>query len=123
MSKDPVKRGPVSLPLLAAALVAVVLGLGAVVGIWSQLEQHAYHPPFRIPSAEVAQTPHDQALKDQAVKEAAQDKAKPYKEVEYRQFPVVGSRVAIWVAAQLHLLFAAFVLAVPLFAIIIEIIG
>ena len=31
-------------------------------------------------------------------------------------FPVVGSRVAIWVVAQLHLLFAAFVLAVPIFA-------
>ena len=37
--------------------------------------------------------------------------------------PVVGSRVAIWAVAQLHLLFAAFVLAVPLFAFIIEVIG
>src|SRR5205085_8690104 len=36
---------------------------------------------------------------------------------------VVGSRVAIWVVAQLHLLFAAFVLAVPIFAFIIEVIG
>jgi cytochrome bd ubiquinol oxidase subunit I len=50
-------------------------------------------------------------------------KAKPYEEVEYRRFPVVGSRVAIWSVAQLHLLFAAFVLAVPLFAFIIEVIG
>ena len=41
----------------------------------------------------------------------------------YRTFPVVGSRVAIWAVAQLHLLFAAFVLAVPLFAFIIEVIG
>ena len=38
-------------------------------------------------------------------------------------FPVVGSRVAIWAVAQLHLLFAAFVLAVPIFAFIIEAIG
>ncbi len=44
-------------------------------------------------------------------------------ETEYRAFPFVGSRVAIWVIAQLHLMFAAFVLAVPLFALIIEYIG
>ncbi len=44
-------------------------------------------------------------------------------DVAYRAFPVVGSRVAVWVAAQLHLMFAAFVLAVPIFALIIEFIG
>lgn len=43
--------------------------------------------------------------------------------VEYRSFPVVGSRVAVWVIAQLHLMFAAFVLAVPMFALTIEFIG
>lgn len=42
---------------------------------------------------------------------------------DYRRFPVIGSRVAIWVVAQLHLLFAAFVLAVPMFALLIEYIG
>ena len=42
---------------------------------------------------------------------------------EYREFPVVGSRVIMWVVAQLHLMFAAFVLAVPMFALIIEYIG
>lgn len=41
----------------------------------------------------------------------------------YRNFPVIGSRVAVWIAAQLHLMFAAFVLAVPMFAFIIELIG
>ncbi|MDB5104861.1 MAG: cydA [Fibrobacteres bacterium] len=41
----------------------------------------------------------------------------------YRNFPVIGSRVAIWIVAQLHLMFAAFVLAVPMFAFIIELIG
>jgi cytochrome bd ubiquinol oxidase subunit I len=44
-------------------------------------------------------------------------------EVEYRAFPVVGSRVIVWMFAELHLMFAAFVLAVPLFALIIEVIG
>ena len=42
---------------------------------------------------------------------------------DYREFPIVGSRVAVWVAAELHLMFAAFVLAVPMFALIIEYIG
>jgi len=42
---------------------------------------------------------------------------------DYRRFPIIGSRVAIWVVAQLHLLFAAFVLAVPMFALLIEYIG
>lgn len=36
---------------------------------------------------------------------------------------MIGSRVAVWVIAQLHLLFAAFVLAVPLFAVVVEFIG
>ena len=42
---------------------------------------------------------------------------------EYRTFPRIGSRVAVWIVAQLHLMFAAFVLAVPMFALIIEYIG
>ncbi|MEE8425036.1 MAG: cytochrome ubiquinol oxidase subunit I [Elusimicrobiota bacterium] len=42
---------------------------------------------------------------------------------EYRVFPVIGSRVFIWIFAQLHLMFAAFVLGVPMFAVIAEIIG
>ncbi len=41
----------------------------------------------------------------------------------YRQFPIVGSRVAMWVVGQLHLMFAAFILGVPIFAVIIEFIG
>jgi cytochrome bd-type quinol oxidase subunit 1 len=43
----------------------------------------------------------------------------------YRAFPLlgIGSRTAIWFVAQLHLTFAAFVLGVPLFAVIIEIVG
>lgn len=44
-------------------------------------------------------------------------------DVEYRTFPLIGSRVAIWMVAQLHLMFAAFVLAVPMFAVIIEFIA
>lgn len=55
--------------------------------------------------------------------------AQEFPKVEYRNFSeVIGfghisSRVAIWGVAQLHLFFAAFVLAVPIFALIIEFIG
>jgi cytochrome bd ubiquinol oxidase subunit I len=40
-----------------------------------------------------------------------------------QDFPLVGSRVAVWIAAQVHLMFAAFVLGVPMFAVIAEAIG
>jgi cytochrome bd-type quinol oxidase subunit 1 len=42
---------------------------------------------------------------------------------DYRAFPLVGSRLAVWGIAQLHLNFAAFILGVPIFAVIIEIMG
>src|SRR5262249_34694704 len=41
----------------------------------------------------------------------------------YGDFPVVGRRIAVWAIAQLHLMFGAFVVGVPLFILIIEIIG
>ena len=42
---------------------------------------------------------------------------------EYRQFMGLDSRRLIWFLAQMHLFFGAFVLGVPLFAVIIEIVG
>jgi cytochrome bd-type quinol oxidase subunit 1 len=45
------------------------------------------------------------------------------KEPAYRHFPALGSRLAVWAVAQLHLNFAAFILGCPIFAVIIEIIG
>jgi cytochrome bd-type quinol oxidase subunit 1 len=41
----------------------------------------------------------------------------------YRVFPVIGSRVWVWIIAQLHLNFAAFVLGVPIFAVSMEFMG
>jgi len=41
----------------------------------------------------------------------------------YRDFPVIGSRAAVWIAAEIHLMFAAFVLGVPMFAVVAEAIG
>jgi cytochrome bd-type quinol oxidase subunit 1 len=41
----------------------------------------------------------------------------------YREFPVFGSRTAVWIAAEIHLMFGAFVLGVPMFAVVAEAIG
>ncbi len=102
--------------------ILVVAGLLVVVKGAQVLDAHlAYQSPIEVHKA--GPTPRAQALETQAAQEAEAAKTKPYEEAEYRRFPVVGSRVAIWVVAQLKLLFAAFVLAVPLFALIIEFIG
>jgi cytochrome bd-type quinol oxidase subunit 1 len=42
---------------------------------------------------------------------------------DYRPFPVIGSRVFVWSVAQAHLMFAAFVLGVPIFVFIAEVVG
>jgi cytochrome bd ubiquinol oxidase subunit I len=104
-----------------ASAVLVALAFGSAVGIVRFVRKIEYRSPYR---SEVAPTtPRTEALKDEAAAEAKAEREKPYQEATYRRFPVVGSRVAVWVLAQLHLLFAAFVLAVPLFALIIEFIG
>jgi cytochrome bd-type quinol oxidase subunit 1 len=95
----------------------------AVVGIATFLTNREYREPYRAPAAAVDQTPRVEGLAEERAAAEATARATPYVEAEYRTFPIVGSRVAIWAIAQLHLLFAAFVLAVPLFAFIIEAIG
>ena len=104
-------------------LLAGVLGLAAVGRLVATLVSGEYRPPVRAVEGQADVTPRIQGAADERA--AAEKKAMetPYVEPEYREFPVVGSRVAIWIVAQLHLLFAAFVLAVPLFALIIEAIG
>ena len=50
--------------------------------------------------------------------------AQAYQPPQYgADFPIVGSRVAVWIVAQVHLMFAAFVLGVPMFAVIAEAVG
>ena len=44
-------------------------------------------------------------------------------EVDYRGGILVDSRTIIWIVSELHLMFGAFVLGVPIFAVIVEIIG
>jgi cytochrome bd-type quinol oxidase subunit 1 len=108
--------------ILLGPVLALVM-FGATVQMASWLMSREYTEPYRAPAATVDQTPRAAGLADESADEEARARATIYEEAEYRTFPVVGSRVAIWAVAQLHLLFAAFVLAVPLFAIIIEIIG
>jgi cytochrome d ubiquinol oxidase subunit I len=103
-----------------------VLGIvmfGGAVKMATDLVNREYKEPYRVPATTVDATPRTDGLTAERADTEKRDRAKPYEEVEYRKFPVVGSRVAIWAVAQLHLLFAAFVLAVPLFAFIIEAIG
>ena len=103
--------------------VTGVVMFAGVVMIATFLTNREYTEPYRAPSAIVDPTPRAQGLEAERAAAEAAAKAKPYVEAEYRRFPVVGSRVAIWAVAQLHLLFAAFVLAVPIFAVLIEAIG
>ena len=42
---------------------------------------------------------------------------------DYRHLPVIGSRNFVWIIAEWHLMFAAFVLGVPIFVFITEIMG
>ncbi len=54
----------------------------------------------------------------------AQDAITAAQSVEYRDLPQIGgSRNVVWVVAQLHLLLAGFVLGVPIFAWVCEIVG
>jgi cytochrome d ubiquinol oxidase subunit I len=108
--------------LLLGPVTALVM-FGATVQMASWLMSREYREPYRAPAATADPTPRAAGLADERADEEAKARATLYEEAEYRTFPIVGSRVAIWAVAQLHLLFAAFVLAVPLFAIIIEVIG
>src|SRR5687768_5586499 len=95
----------------------------AVVLIATFLTNREYREPYRAPAATVDATPRDTGLVDERADAEAKAKATIYQEAEYRTFPRRSSDLAVWAVAQLHLLFAAFVLAVPLFAFIIEVIG
>ena len=59
----------------------------------------------------------------QSVDETVHRPAPELTAADYPQIAGVNARVFVWLAAQLHLWFAAFVLAVPIFVFIIEAIG
>lgn len=109
--------------LVLLGSVAALVMLAGTVKMASLLVSREYKEPYRAPSANVDATPRAVGLAAEKADAEREAREKPYEEAEYRTFPVVGSRVAIWAVAQLHLLFAAFVLAVPIFAFIVEAIG
>jgi len=109
---------------IAAGLVALLVALWGISFLAKRFDDRlAYRSPVRGEAVADGEMPRERALREQREEAAQEAKGSPYEEEEYRPFPKVGSRVAVWVAAQLHLLFAAFVLAVPMFALIIEFIG
>ncbi len=114
-----------------------IIGVGAVIGLIVFLfpTEHSlvvFDNAYRSP-IETAQPDRPPAMQGEADSQAALEEKQrtlplaeqgvPLKDVKYRAFPVIGSRVAIWSVAQQPLLFADFVLAVPIFALIIGFIG
>ncbi len=112
---------PKGLKIAVGAVLALLAIVASARVALYMVQTHEYKEPVRAKAADA--TPREQGLSDEKAAVEKKDAAKPYVESEYRAFPRVGSRVAIWIVAQLHLLFAAFVLAVPIFALIIEFIG
>ena len=118
------QKKPPIIPIVLGVLAMIAVITASVKFVTTFDEKMAFRSPMR-QTAEL-ETPRQQALADRAAaaeEAAAKELEKPYEEAEYRAVPRIGSRVAIWIVAQLHLLFAAFVLAVPIFAVIIEFIG
>jgi cytochrome d ubiquinol oxidase subunit I len=105
-------------PIIAIGMFVATVKMASVF-----VSGNEYKEPYRVAAAAVDQTPRAEGEAAEQAEAEKKAKAKPYEEAEYRAVPVVGSRVAIWAVAQLHLLFAAFVLAVPIFAFIVEAIG
>lgn len=117
------KLPPIPVLLGVLAMVAVI-GASVLFKTADRFDEAlAYKSPMRQSGEEEMVTPRARAIEDRLAAADQAAREAPYEEAEYRAFPRIGSRVAIWVVAQLHLLFAAFVLAVPMFALVIELIG
>ena len=88
---------------LASLLIGGVMFAGAV-GLVRTLTNQEYRGP--VIAEKTDPSLREQARKDDAEARLKADRERPYKDDEYRVFPKIGSRVAVWVVAQLHLLFA-----------------
>jgi len=78
-----------------------------------------------IASVQASEVSADQVSAAQSVEEAVAPELKGAPKPKVGDYPRVGasSRSIVWILAQMHLFFAAFVLAVPLFVVVIEAIG
>jgi cytochrome bd-type quinol oxidase subunit 1 len=101
-----IKNGPQVLALGAALLLLLVLIFGLL-------------PLDLQPSAAFA----EETPSVEGATESGYPPAPELSEADYPTIAGVNSRVVVWLVAQLHLWFAAFVLAVPIFVLIIEGLG
>lgn len=104
-------------------VVVLLIGLRLFVGVvdWFVTGQE-YRSPLRVETADP--TPRVQGLADEEAARAQKELEKSREEAQYRRLLLAeGGRVAVWILAQLHLLLAAFILALPLFALIVEFVG
>src|SRR3972149_2742814 len=93
-----------------------------------QAAKEAPAPGVELPQFEAGQAPaSSQAPEGQPAGESGTATAAVEEEeagpVQYRAFFGIDSRLIVWIVSELHLMFAAFVLGVPIFAVIVEIVG
>lgn len=94
----------------------------------AETAKEAAAPGVELPQFEAGQKPASSpALEGQPAAEAGTTTAAVEEEeigpVQYRAFFGIDSRLIVWIVSELHLMFAAFVLGVPIFAVIVEIVG
>jgi cytochrome bd-type quinol oxidase subunit 1 len=106
--------------LVGLLLMGVVAGIRGVT--WF-VQNEEFRQPLRTPFEKVDATPRESGIADEQTELDEKNAKLEYEPQAYRQIGGISSRVIVWMLAQLHLLFAAFVLAVPMFALIIEFIG
>jgi cell division protein FtsB len=94
----------------------------------AEAAKEAAAPGVELPQFEAGQAPaSSQAPEGQPAGETGTATAAVEEEeagpVQYRAFFGIDSRLIVWIVSELHLMFAAFVLGVPIFAVIVEIVG
>jgi len=94
----------------------------------AETAKEAVAPAVELPQFEAGQKPASSlAIEGQPAAEAGTTTAAVEEEevgpVQYRAFFGIDSRLIVWIVSELHLMFAAFVLGVPIFAVIVEIVG
>ncbi|TDI49550.1 MAG: hypothetical protein E2P01_03115 [Acidobacteria bacterium] len=117
-------RTPNKLVLVALAALVILGVFAGIRGVTWFVQNQEFRASQRAGvGAPADTTPRDRGLADERAAEEEKNATLVYEPQPYRQIGGVSSRVIVWMLAQLHLLFAAFVLAVPIFALIIEFIG
>ncbi|MFQ5962794.1 MAG: cytochrome ubiquinol oxidase subunit I [Candidatus Scalinduaceae bacterium] len=111
--------------IMLAAVIAVLIALCSSYALYAQ--ETAEETTEAVATSETAEAASEgegasETVEGEAAEEAeeAVEEAPQVEEKEYRTFMGMSSRKLIWFIAELHLMFGAFVLAVPMFALAIE---